>query len=98
MTLSRSADVGDACKLIRRWNDAYIADAAPPGVGAELVAAVSVLKQYLECEKADGKSITELDVPDNLLETHEGVQWVMPFVLSAESMLAWKRRKALSAR
>jgi len=47
-------------------------------------------------EKADGKPIHELEIAENLLTTCKGIRWVMPFELSAESMEASKRRKAMS--
>jgi hypothetical protein len=64
-------------------------------VSTSLSEAVTVLKRYLENAKCDGKPIHELAISEHLLMTREGVRWVMPFVLSAESMEASKRRKAM---
>lgn len=88
-----SMEVQEACKLIRHWNESFLSrtDLTPQAHG--LVEAVAALKRYLEREKCDGKPIHELDVAEHLLATREGIHGIMPFVLSAESMEAWKRRR-----
>ena len=66
-------------------------------MGAAVVAsAVGVVKAYLQRVRADGKSIHELDIPEHLAFTPEGMRWVMPSVISAEGMLAYSRRKQMS--
>ena len=87
--------IQDACKLIRQWNTLFLATAAPPNAAQDLLDAVATLKRYLERAKGDGKPIRELEVDEYLLATREGVQWVMPFVLSAEAMEGSKRRAAM---
>jgi hypothetical protein len=86
-------EIQAACKLIRQWNDAFVAQKGPDLPSASLVEAVADLKRYLELKKGDGKPIRELEVAEHLLVTREGVRWVMPFVISAESMEAHQRRK-----
>ena len=89
-------DIVEACKTVHRWAELLAANApggADPGNVPEAVAEV---KRYLEREKADGKPIRELEIEEHLLTTREAARWVMPFVLSAESMEASKRRKAMS--
>ena len=87
-------DIQHACKTVHQWQELFEPNAASSGVPASLPEAVAAIKAYLEREKADGKSIKELVIADALLTTREGVRWVMPFVLSAESMEAAKLRKA----
>lgn len=87
-------DIQAACKLIRQWNDAFVALESPDLPTAGLVDAVADLKRYLELNKGDGKPMRELEVAEHLLATREGVRWVMPFVISAESTAAQQRRKA----
>ena len=62
---------------------------AAPGC---LPGAVQEVKRYLEKENGDGQSITELEIAEHLLMTREGVRWVMPFVMSAESLEESHRR------
>ena len=89
-------DIAEACRTVHQWQDVFEPGATVSCVPKSLSEAVTVLKRYLEYAKCDGKPIHELAVSENLLMTREGVRWVMPFVLSAESMEASKRRKAMS--
>ena len=86
-------EIQAACKLIRQWNDAFVALESPHLPATGLVEAVADLKRYLELKKGGGKPIRELEVAEHLLATREGVRWVMPFVISAESTEAHERRK-----
>ena len=89
-------DIAEACKTVHRWAE-LLASHAPEGTApGNLPEAVAEVKRYLEREKADGKPIRELQIAEHLLSTREAAQWVMPFALSAESMEAAKRRKAMS--
>ncbi len=88
-------DISDACKTVHRWNDLLEPGSRGGSVPGGLPEAVAIIKAYLEREKADGKPIQELVVADHLLMTRQGIRWVMPFVLSAESMEASKRRKGV---
>ena len=86
-------DILQACRTLRHCNECF-AMRRPPTLGDAAAAdALLTLKLYLERMKADGKPIRELEVAPPLLYTREGMQWVMPFVLSAEAMLAHERRK-----
>ena len=87
-------EIQAACKLIRKWKDAFVALESPDLPATDLVEAVADLKRYLEQKKGDGKPIRELEVAEHLLTTREGVRWVMPFVIIAESTEAHQRRKA----
>lgn len=87
-------EITEACRTVHQWQELFAPGATATTTPASLPKAIATLKSYLEREKADGKSIHELLIADHLLMTREGVQWVMPFVLSAESMEAAKRRKA----
>lgn len=89
-------EIQAACKLIRQWNDSFVDQKSLDLPSAGLVEAVSDLKRYLELKKGDGKPIRELEIAEHLLVTREGVRWVMPFVISAESMESHQRRKELS--
>lgn len=89
-------DIATACKTVHEWADIYSPDGKQRPTPPSLIEAVSLIKAYLEREKADGKPIKELEIAPNLLCTREGVRWVMPFAMSAESMEATKRRKAAS--
>ena len=84
-------EIQAACKLIRQWNDAFVALESPDLPATGLVEAVADLKRYLELKEGDGKPIRELEVAEHLLVTREGVRWVMPFVISAESTEAHQR-------
>ena len=95
MVDSKCMDVGQACQLVRAWNDSFTSASAQPTTTAELADAVVQLKRYLECEAADAGPIRELEIADYLLETREGIRWVMPYVVKAESIEASKRRRAL---
>ena len=89
-------NIVDACKTVHMWAELLEPGAAGRNAPGSLVDAVAEVRRYLENAKADGKAIHELVVAEHLLTTREGVRWVMPFVLSAESMEASKRRKATS--
>ncbi len=89
-------DITTACSAIRQCNNAF-AVSKKPSVDAKAAAlSVVTLKQYLERARADGKPIRELDMSEGALWTPEGIRWVMPFVLSAEGLLAHERRKHAS--
>lgn len=85
--------VDDACKTVRAWHKLFSISESR-SAPASLPQAVAVIKAYLEREKADGKPIRELEIAEALLMTREGTRHVMPFVLSAESIEAAKRRMA----
>ncbi len=89
-------DIAEACRTVHQWQEVFAPGGAVTGVPKNLSEAVTVLKRYLEAAKCDGKPIHELAISEHLLMTREGVRWVMPFVLSAESMEASKRRNAKS--
>jgi hypothetical protein len=89
-------DIVEACKTVRVWSELFAPGASGRSVPGNLLTAVATVKHYLENAKADGKPIRELEIAEHLLMTREGVRWVMPFVLSAESMEAARRRKAIS--
>jgi hypothetical protein len=84
-------DIAAACKIIRKCNDTYLARDANVEA-ASVVVALHVLKDYLENVRADGKPIHELDLALPELITPEEVLRVMPYVFSAESREAFKRR------
>ena len=86
-------EISEACKTVHQWHDVFTPGSTAALRPGSLPAAVATLKDYLERAKADGKAIHELQIADHLLMTREGVQWVMPFVLSAESMESAKLRK-----
>jgi hypothetical protein len=89
-------NIVDACKTVRLWAELFEPGAAGRNAPGSLLDAVAEIKRYLENAKADGKVIQELVIAEHLLTTREGIRWVMPFVLSAESMEASKLRKAMS--
>ena len=89
-------DIAEACKTVHRWAELFASNAPDGTDPGNLPEAVAEVKRYLEREKADGKPIRELQIAEHLLVTREAAQWVIPFVLSAESMEASKRRKAMS--
>lgn len=89
-----AVSIGDACKTVRQWAALFAPDASNRTTPGNLVDAVAAIKGYLEHEKGDGKPIHELVIAEHLLTTRVGVRWVMPFVLSAESIEAAKRRNA----
>ena len=86
--------IDEACKTVHRWAELLEPRSSGGGVPASLSDAVATIKAYLEREKADGKPIRELEMTNDQLMSREGIRWVMPFVLSAESMEAMKRRAA----
>ena len=88
-------DIAEACRTIHEWQEVFAPGAAVSSVPKSLSEAVTVLKRYLESAKCDGKPIHELAISEHLLMTREGVRWVMPYVQSAESMEASKRRRAM---
>jgi hypothetical protein len=88
-------DIAEACRTVHQWQEVFAPGSAVSVVPKNLFEAVAVLKGYLEKAKCDGKPIHELAISEHLLMTREGVKWVMPFVLSAESMEATKRRKVM---
>jgi hypothetical protein len=87
-------EIAVACKTIRAWNDFFLMKSASAAAPDGLPEAVFEVKRYLENTRADGKPIRELDVATDLLYTPEAIRWVMPFVFSAESLEASRRRAA----
>jgi hypothetical protein len=85
--------IDDACKTVRAWAELF-SNGQSRSTPAGLPEAVAIIKGYLERDRADRNPIRELEIAEHLLATREGIRWVMPFVLSAESMEAAKRRKA----
>jgi len=86
-------EIAEACKAIRQCNDAFCARLESPLPPALVSEAVQVLKSYIERVRGDGKPVQELAIAEHLVCTPEAIRWVMPFLLSAESMLASERRK-----
>jgi hypothetical protein len=89
-------DITTACSAIRQCNDSFVMRKKPTVDAKAAALSVATLKQFLERVRADGKPIRELDIEEGLLWTPEGMQSVMPFVISAESMLAYARRKQMN--
>lgn len=87
--------IDDACKTVHRWAELLQPGSRGGSVPGGLHEAVATIKAYLEREKADGKPIREPELTEDQLMSREGIRWVMPFVLSAESMENAKRRKTL---
>ncbi len=85
-------DISQACKTLRDCNDRFCLRQEPSIASFEAIVAVGELKSYLEGVRADGKPIRELAIAEHLLFTPEGMRWIMPFVISAEGMLAHQRR------
>ena len=85
-------EIFDACETLRSCNELFCMRQKLSISSFEAVEAVRVLKAYLERARADGKPIRELDIAETLLFTPEGMRWIMPFVISAEGMLAHHRR------
>ena len=85
-------DIDASCRVVRQCNDAFIYGKSFEGSSGSVVEAVWIVKRYLEGVRADGKPIRELEMPDSLLCTPEGMRRAMPFVLSVESMRGWSRR------
>ena len=90
-------DIVKACQIIRHCNDSFVLGVPMRGTYAEVVAAVRVVKAYLEQVRCDGRPIRELGLSDCLLCTPEAMALVMPFVFSAESIAAVAKRKATVA-
>lgn len=88
-------NIAEACKTVRLWLELFLTKATSQKHPGELVEFVAVVKAYLEREKVDGKPIRELEISEHLLAPREGVRWVMPFALSAESIETSKCLKAL---
>lgn len=86
-------DIVTACSAIRQCNDSFVMSRKPTVDAKAAALSVQTLKQYLERARADGKPIRELEIEEGLLWTAQGMRWVMPFVTSAEAMLAHERRK-----
>ncbi len=95
MEQQSSTQIQEACRLIRLWDEFFREGHDPAASPEGLVNAVAIVKRYLESDRADGKPIHELRVAEHLLTTREGVRWVMPFVLAAESKEASKRPTAI---
>jgi hypothetical protein len=88
-------DILHACEAVHRWAELLSPGSSGGLSPGSLTGAVAEIKRYLENARGDGKRIRELEVKDDLLMTREGIRWVLPFVLSAESMEASKRRRAM---
>jgi hypothetical protein len=86
--------IDDACKAVHRWAELHSLASCSGSVPSGLPEEVSTIKAYLEGERADGKPIIELELTEDQLMSREGIQWIMPFVLSVESMETAKHRKA----
>ena len=89
-------DIHQACHTLRHCNESFAMRRQPALSDADAIAAVQAVKHFLERAKADGKAIRELEIAPPLLFTREGLRWVMPFVISAEAMLAHERRRQTS--
>jgi urease gamma subunit len=94
--MPQSLTIDDACKTVHQWAELLRPGATGRSVPGDLPEAVATIKAYLERERTDGKPIQELVIADELLMTREGVRWVMPFVLSAEKMLARELGKRMN--
>ncbi len=81
-------DIVEACKTIRECNSALSSGQPITVSETELGDAVGTIKRFLELARTDGKLIHELDLADYFLRTPEGIRWVMPFVSSAQEILA----------
>ena len=90
--------IDDACKAVHRWAQLLSLASRGGGVPGGLPEAVATIKAYLERESADGKPIIELELTEDQLMSREGIPWIMPLVLSVESMETAKRRKARASR
>ena len=87
-------DIAAACKTVRAWAEIFSCDGKPHTRPGSLTDAVTVIKAYLESQRLDGVPIAELVISEHLLMTRQGVRWVMPFVLAAESIDAARRANA----
>lgn len=85
-------DIDQACKTIRRANDAFLTYGEPGEDADELPEAVDTLRNWLEAVRGDGKRINELVISPSLLVTPAGIRWVMNYVTSAETLAAARRR------
>jgi len=81
-------DIGEACKIVRQWAELFASGATGSVHPGNLAKAVPVVKRYLENARGDGKPIRELEIAEHLLMTRECVLWILPFVLSAETIQA----------
>ena len=81
-------DIVEACAAIRYCDAAINSGQQIPFSQAELCEAVGAIKRFLELARTDGKLIHELEIADYLLRTPQGVRWIMPFVTSAQEVLA----------
>lgn len=86
-------DITQACKTIRHCNDRYCSRLTPTVDNADALEAVLTLQRYLQQVRGDGKTIHELQLEERFLCSPQGMRSVMPFLLSAESLLATERRK-----
>ncbi len=81
-------NIGDACKIIRQWDDLFVTGRTAPVQPKQLVLAVAEVKRYLESTRQHRMSIRELAIAEHILWTPEGVRQTMPFVLQAEALEA----------
>ena len=81
-------DIVEACAAIRFCDAALNPGQQIPLSEAELCEAVGAIKRFLELARTDGKVIHELEIADYLLCTPQGMRWIMPFVTSAQDVLA----------
>ncbi len=87
-------DIDQACKTIRRANDAFVYETPLGDLVLDVPEAVETLKAWLEDVRGDGKRIDELAISPPLLLTPGGIRWVMVFVASAETIALHRRRAA----
>ena len=89
-------DIATACRAIRQCNASFVMLKTPTLDAKAAALSVATLKDFLEQARSDGKPIRELDIEQSLLWTPQGMRWVMPFVQSAEEMLARERSKQMN--
>jgi hypothetical protein len=85
-------DIVEACKMIRLCKSALNSGLPIETSDAELGEAVGAVKRFLELARTDGELIHELEIADHLLGTPSGIRCVMPFVTSAQEILAVSAR------
>ncbi len=81
-------DIVEACAAIRDSDTAINSGQPIPFSEAELCEAVGAIKRFLELARTDGKLIHELEIADYFLCTPQSIRWIMPFVTSAQKVLA----------
>ncbi len=86
-------DIMQACNTIRHCNDRFLMRQPPVATEADVAEAVRAVKHYLERARSDGKSVRELEIADDLSCSPDMIRSVMPFVLSAEGLIAYECRR-----